>query len=112
MENIKILVGERVKLFRQTVAGQLEAFEAAKCLSVSNSTLSKVETGKRFPSVEMLLKGAEVWSWSIDWLLTGNGAPICNGESSSAEAVLARIQQLPAADQAMIYQLVTRLLKN
>ena len=61
---------DKAKLSRKYVAGILE---------VSVATLSHWETGKNFPEIPRLLKMANLYGCSVDWLL---GRPVSseNGE--------------------------------
>lgn len=69
-EKIKKEIGQRIKTERTKLS--LYQDQLAKILGVERPTISQIESGRNFPSVETLLKLSEVFKVSTDWILTGN----------------------------------------
>lgn len=59
--------GERLRLLREE--SKLTRDDLAKNLNISYSTISKYETNIRFPDRETLIKMADLFEVSIDYLL-------------------------------------------
>ena len=64
-----VAIGARIKDLR----GDALQDELASHLDVSQGHLSKIESGKIAPSLEILLLLSEKFRKSVDWLLTGEG---------------------------------------
>ena len=67
------MLGARIAALRRQ-AGMNQG-ELAKKLGISPSTVGMYEQGRREPSAEMLVRLAEAFSVSTDFLLTGSPAP-------------------------------------
>lgn len=67
------MLGARIAALRRQ-AGMNQG-ELAKKLGISPSTVGMYEQGRREPSAEMLVRLAETFSVSTDFLLTGSPAP-------------------------------------
>lgn len=62
-------LGERLKLCREKKG--LSQKEAAEKIGVKNNTLSNYESGERRPDYEILVRLADLYDVSLDYLLTG-----------------------------------------
>jgi transcriptional regulator with XRE-family HTH domain len=60
-------IGSRIRELR----GEARQEELAVFLGVSQGQLSKIERGKSGPTAEMLIRLAERFGKSADWILTG-----------------------------------------
>jgi transcriptional regulator with XRE-family HTH domain len=60
------LIGSRIRELR----GEMLQEELATYLGISQGQLSKIERGKLGPTAEVLLRLAEKFGKSIDWVLT------------------------------------------
>lgn len=69
MEHIKKAIGERLKQAREKIG--LKQNRAAAKLGIHNSTLAKYESGEREADNEVLIKLADLYEVSPQWLLTG-----------------------------------------
>lgn len=70
MTNLTTLVGQRLRLARQT-AGFKTARAFAQTYSIAQSTYSQYETGKRRFSVDILVQFSEYLNINPNWLLFG-----------------------------------------
>ena len=61
------VIGSRIRELR----GQILQEELAAYLGISQGQLSKIERGKLGPTAEVLLRLAEKFGKSTDWMLTG-----------------------------------------
>lgn len=75
MENLRI-IREKRNINQQKIAVELE---------ISQESISKYETGKAFPSKEILIKLADYLNCSIDYLLGRTDNPNLNKEKTSAK---------------------------
>ena len=73
-ETIKSSIGARVKLWR--TKNGFSSKELASKLNISNSTMSKIETGMQTITSQQLLDGAKL-GWDAHWLLTGELSREC-----------------------------------
>lgn len=73
---------------------------------VSESTIGMIETGKRKPSYELLLKLSEVFDCSLDDLVYGKKIPITESDGYKSNMVI----DLSALDQEQI-QLIQDVLE-
>jgi transcriptional regulator with XRE-family HTH domain len=62
-------IGSRIRNLR----GEALQEELAAYLHIRQGQLSKIETGKSAPSIEVLLLLSERFHRSIDWILRGDG---------------------------------------
>lgn len=79
--------GKRLRQLRKEKG--LTQAELAKLLSIGESTVSFYESGKRQPDYETLIRLAEVFNVSVDYLLgrTEHKAPNTNKPGSSLPGV-------------------------
>ncbi len=75
MENLRI-IREKRNINQQKVAVELE---------ISQESISKYETDNAFPSKEILIKLADYFNCSVDYLLGRTNNPNINNEKISAE---------------------------
>lgn len=61
------MLGQRLKLIREEK--NINQIELAKILNIGNTTVSQWESGKRQPDYATLIKIADYFHISIDWLL-------------------------------------------
>jgi transcriptional regulator with XRE-family HTH domain len=61
------VIGSRIRELRDEMLQE----ELAKYLGISQGQLSKIERGKLGPTAEVLLRLAEKFGKSTDWILTG-----------------------------------------
>jgi transcriptional regulator with XRE-family HTH domain len=61
------VIGSRIRELR----GEILQEELAAYLGISQGQLSKIERGKLGPTAEVLLRLAEKFGKSTDWMLTG-----------------------------------------
>ena len=61
------VIGARIRELR----GEMLQEELAASLGISQGQLSKIEHGKLGPTAEVLLRLAEKFGKSADWMLTG-----------------------------------------
>ena len=92
------MLGARIAALRRQ-AGMNQG-ELAKKLGISPSTVGMYEQGRREPSAEMLVRLAEAFSVSTDFLLTGSPAPperesLLAHALSGAESQLSRRREPP-----------------
>jgi transcriptional regulator with XRE-family HTH domain len=62
-------IGSRIR----TLRGEALQEELSAYLHIRQGQLSKIETGKSAPSIEVLLLLSERFHRSIDWILRGEG---------------------------------------
>ena len=60
-------IGARIRGLR----GKMRQQDLAPQLGVSQGQLSKVESGRMAPTVEMLIRVATVFGKSLDWIVLG-----------------------------------------
>lgn len=72
MQNLRVEIGSRIKKIRDKSGMNQDQFGAV--LGVVKSSVSGYETGDGFPTIENLVKIAEVGNVSFDWLITGKDA--------------------------------------
>jgi len=65
-----VAIGSRVRKLR----GDIFQEEMAEYLGISQGQLSKIERGKRAPTIEILLFLSDRFRKSIDWILRGEGS--------------------------------------
>lgn len=73
MTDIKKEIGERLKKIRENK--NFKQNRIAKSLGIHPSTLAKYESGEREPDNETLIKLAEIYEVSIDYLLCKTSNP-------------------------------------
>lgn len=61
------MLGQRIKIIREE--NQLSQIDFAKLFNVSNTTVSQWESGKRQPDYTALIKIADYFNVSVDYLL-------------------------------------------
>lgn len=66
-------VGKRIELIRRSLGHSQKEF--CQTIDFHQATVSKVEAGKRLPSIEMLSAMAEHFKISSNWVLFGLGTP-------------------------------------
>lgn len=93
-----IELGERLKTLR--IENHLRQDQVARLVNVDKSSISLYETGMRQPSYTTLVRLADVFNVSTDYLL---------GRKNSSPLDLSG---LTAAEAAMINQLVTSMTKK
>lgn len=93
-----IELGERLKMLR--IENHLRQDQVARLINVDKSSISLYETGMRQPSYATLVRLADVFNVSTDYLL---------GRTNSSPVDLSG---LTAAEAAMINQLVTAMTKK
>lgn len=102
-------LSERIRAARQ--ARGITLIGLAEETGIPARHLSCYETGRLTPSVEMVMKLAEVLDVSLDHLLTGDGP---RGRLSAEDQIflerLERARQLPADDKAFLLELLDGLL--
>ena len=64
-----VAIGSRIR----TLRGEALQEELAAYLHIRQGHLSKIETGKSAPSIEVLLLLSERFHRSVDWILRGEG---------------------------------------
>ena len=74
---------EQLKIVRKRLSLTQKGF--GEKLGVTKDTYHRWEKGHNQPSIEMLLKIAEIGNISLDWLLTGNDRGGGNGGLSKEE---------------------------
>ena len=65
------MIGERLERLRKNK--KLKQKDMAKILGIDSSSYSKIEAGKLALTVKHILKLAETFNISMDWLLLGQG---------------------------------------
>ena len=95
MENI--ILPKRLKMLREK-HGYLQKFVADK-LGIRSNTLSGYETGTRSPDPEMLVKLAELYNVTTDYLLGKTDIPSVDNGQSRKTAIIDKIKsEFPDAD--------------
>ena len=61
------MLGKQLKLLRES--RQKSQQEVCSALNIEQSTLANYENGKRIPKIEILIKIAEYYQCSVDFLL-------------------------------------------
>ncbi len=90
------MLGERIALLRRG-NGWSQA-ELSERLHVSASTIGMYEQGRREPSLEVLVKLAEAFGVSADYLLTGK--PLCPEDHRTVSRLLQKsLQQVKPSDK-------------
>lgn len=83
------MLGKQLKLLRETM--QKSQQEVCSALNIDQSTLANYENGKRIPKIEILIKIAEYYQCSVDFLLgiekTG-GTDLSNFQLDNSEFAL------------------------
>lgn len=88
MENI--VLPKRLKMLREK-HGYLQKFVADK-LGIRSNTLSGYETGTRSPDPEMLVKLAELYNVTTDYLLGITDIPFVDNEQNRKNAIIEKIK--------------------
>jgi len=88
MENI--ILAKRLKMLREK-HGYLQKFVADK-LGIRSNTLSGYETGTRSPDPEMLVKLAELYNVTTDYLLGITDIPFVDNEQNRKNAIIEKIK--------------------
>ena len=112
---VKEMLGARIAALRRQ-AGMNQG-ELAKKLGISPSTVGMYEQGRREPSAEMLVRLAEAFSVSTDFLLTGSPAPpererlesLLAHALSGAESPLSRRREPPFTGEELTLLLAALL---
>ena len=85
MNNV-IEIGKRIKLLRKELGLKQADFVAG--LDVSRSYLSKLETGEEQPGRDLLIRMAQEFKISLDWLASGSGEMRPATATNEQEALL------------------------
>ena len=115
-------VYERFKLLRR--ASGLTQVEVCSRLGIKQYNLSDYETGRASPSIEMLIKMAELYEVTVDDLLNHNTDYIKSTQTGNMDVfneyltdltnmkILKRIQKLTDAEKQMIYSAIDSMCKS
>ena len=79
----KVNIGERIRMVREHAG--LSQMEFARRLGTNPTIISRWETGKSRPRRSALLRIAQEFGVSLDWLLTGNGPMWAEAPETSVE---------------------------
>ena len=91
-EKTKKEIGKRIRRFRETK--ELKQNQLAEMLGISHSTLSRIESGGVKPTVEILFKIQSLLDVSIDWIFTGEGAPMRMPSIESSEDLRELVKEM------------------
>jgi transcriptional regulator with XRE-family HTH domain len=83
MVESKLELGERLRQTREKK--DLKQNKVAKILGIHPSTLAKYESGERDPDTDILVRIAELYDESVDWLLTGTYVSTSNSRGFDTE---------------------------
>ena len=72
--------GEKIRYLR--LKNNLTSKELSKTLSISESSMSLYESGKRKPSIEFVIKTADYFNVTTDFLLGVSDNPLINPEKN------------------------------
>lgn len=79
------MIGKRIKQLR--VSKKLTQQQLADKIASSSGYISEMESGKAIPGGTRLLSLKRYFGVSIDWLLTGEGAPYLENEKQGSKDV-------------------------
>ncbi len=115
-------ISERFKLLRK--ASGFTQTEVCKRLGIKQYNLSDYETGRASPSIEILLKMADLYEVSLDDLLNHNVDYLKSQTGANMDAfneyltdltnmkILKRIQKLSDTEKNMIYSAIDSMCKS
>ena len=72
--------GEKIRYLR--LKNNLTSKELSKALNISESSMSLYESGKRKPSIDFIIKAANYFNVTTDFLLGGSDNPLINPEKN------------------------------
>jgi len=70
----KLELGSRIRKIREN--SKLKQREMGKLLKVSNVSVSDYETGRSYPTIDALVKIAEIGKVPVGWLIMGQDASL------------------------------------
>lgn len=73
--------GEKIRYLR--IKNNLTSRELSKVLNISESSISLYENGKRKPRIELIIKIADYFNVTTDFLLGVSGNPLADPEKES-----------------------------
>jgi transcriptional regulator with XRE-family HTH domain len=79
--------------------------EAAKQLGVSQGTVSNIFIRKRPPSPKVLRTLMTKFHMNQDWLVTGEGSPVRNGEPEKKKSLMLDLGTLQAEIESLTHQM-------
>jgi transcriptional regulator with XRE-family HTH domain len=83
-QNRKAL-SERLKTSREN--RNLKQNKIADMLDIHNSTLAKYESGDREPDTDTLIRLAELYEVSLEWLIAGKSSQLPNSSRSETKPI-------------------------
>jgi transcriptional regulator with XRE-family HTH domain len=113
MESNLLVISERIKELRK--AHNWNQAELAEKMSIDSKMISYYENGKYVPSAEVIVKLAEVFDVSIDYLLIPDipKKPLRQNINNELIQELSDFENLPDKDKEMIMHMVhTVISKN
>jgi transcriptional regulator with XRE-family HTH domain len=105
-------LGRRLKALR----GKQSQAALANLLGISQEEISRFESGNRVPGVPLLIRLAEVYRVTLDWLITGHsgeGSQSVREPSRIPDAdaeILNKFRRLKTKDRTLVLSLLERLL--
>lgn len=81
-----ILLGSKIKALRNKQ--KMTQSELASCVGVTKSTIAAYENNSRLPSYEILLKLADTFGVSLDYLFRDQSDVTINADGLTAEQIL------------------------
>ncbi len=84
-------MGKRISKLREQMGYNQEEYSQA--INISRSSLAKIETGIRTPSIEVLMEISEFSGVSTDYLLKGNLLQSCD-RKAGLDAVISFLAEL------------------
>lgn len=73
MNDLKTLIGSRIKFLRELRNLSQEDFAKSLGIDISRGHISRIEAGRNMPSAEFIKSVADIYNISADWILTGRG---------------------------------------
>jgi transcriptional regulator with XRE-family HTH domain len=96
-------IKERFVIIRQKIGLNTKQF--ATSLNMASTTVSSIESGKREPSKEVLVKLSVTYKVNLHWMLTGEGEMFLEGqnavENSEQDEKTAKIAELEEKIKAL-----------
>ena len=97
--------GERLRYWRQE--NNLKAAEVATKIGITESGLTRFETGKTQITIKYLSALNDIYGLSIDWLITGQGDPV---PQKSGPPILDQYEQLNTENKKVVDRTIAALL--